>query len=42
MRWYKCPECGQKLFMIAENAVIKGLEIKCKQCRKIIKVNVSQ
>lgn len=42
MRWYKCPECGQKLFIISEDAVIKGMEIKCKQCKKIIKVTVSQ
>lgn len=40
MDWYKCPECGQKLFKIAPGAVIKGVEMKCKQCRKIINVSL--
>ena len=40
MNWYKCPECGQKLFMVAPDAVIKGMEIKCKCCKKIIKVSL--
>lgn len=40
MNWYKCPECGQKLFMIKPGAIIRGLCIKCKQCRKIITVSL--
>lgn len=40
MRWFCCPHCGQKLFMIGENAVIRGVEIKCKKCKKIIKVSL--
>lgn len=40
MDWYKCPECGQKLFKIAPDAVIKGIQIKCKQCRKLINVSL--
>ena len=40
MIWYCCPECKQKLFMIAKDAVIKGMEIKCKKCKKIIKVSL--
>lgn len=40
MDWYLCPECGQKLFMIAHDAVIKGLQIKCKKCRKLINVSL--
>jgi DNA-directed RNA polymerase subunit RPC12/RpoP len=39
MEWYKCPECGQKLFKITPDAVIKGIQIKCKQCRKLINVS---
>lgn len=42
MRWYLCPECGQKLFQIEEGAVIIGMHFKCKKCKKIIKVNVSR
>ena len=41
MTWYLCPECGQKLFMITSDAVIKGLQIKCKKCRKLINVSIS-
>ena len=40
MTWYQCPECGQKLFMIHPQAIIKGMEIKCKKCRQIIKVSL--
>lgn len=40
MKWFCCPHCGQKLFMIDENAVIRGVEIKCKKCKKIIKVSL--
>jgi predicted Zn finger-like uncharacterized protein len=40
MGWYKCPKCGQKLFMVTEDAVIKGMQIKCKQCKKIINVSL--
>ena len=40
MNWYLCPECGQKLFMIAPGAIIKGLQIKCKKCKKIINVSL--
>lgn len=36
MQWYKCPFCGQKLFMIADNYTIKGVQIKCKKCKKLI------
>jgi DNA-directed RNA polymerase subunit RPC12/RpoP len=39
MDWYKCSECGQKLFKITPDAVIKGIQIKCKQCRKLINVS---
>jgi predicted Zn finger-like uncharacterized protein len=40
MTWYICPHCGQKLFMVSDDAVIKGMEIKCKKCKKIIKVSL--
>ncbi len=40
MEWYKCPECGQKLFCIQPGAVIRGMQIKCKQCRKLINVSL--
>jgi len=38
--WYECPHCKQKLFMITADAVIKGVEIKCKKCKKIIRVSL--
>lgn len=40
MKWFCCPHCGQKLFMIEPDAIIRGLEIKCKKCKKIIKVSL--
>jgi len=40
MTWYCCPHCGQKLFMVADDAVIKGVEIKCKKCKRIVKVSL--
>ena len=40
MKWYTCPECGQKLFMISPDAIIKGMEIKCKKCKQIIYVSL--
>ena len=39
MIWYNCPNCGQKLFMIKPDAVIKGVQMKCKKCRKIINLS---
>lgn len=41
MDWYKCPSCGQNLFKITPGATIRGLQIKCKKCKKLINVNVS-
>lgn len=41
LQWYTCPYCRQKLFKIAEDAVIKGLQIKCKSCKRIIDINMS-
>lgn len=38
--WYVCPHCGQKLFMVSPDAVIKGLQIKCKRCKEIINVSL--
>ena len=40
MKWYCCPHCGKKLFMIERGAVIRGMEIRCKQCKKNIKVSL--
>ena len=39
MMWYNCPKCGQKLFMIKPDAVIRGVQLKCKKCRNIIDVS---
>lgn len=42
--WYRCPHCGQKIFMICDNTVIRGLKIKCKgrNCGKIVEVYVGE
>ena len=39
-RWYACPYCKQNLFVIKQNAVIEGLQIKCKKCKRIIDVSL--
>lgn len=39
-KWYLCPCCGKKLFMIAKDAVVKGVTIKCKQCKNLILVSL--
>lgn len=38
--WYYCPYCGQKLFMVRPDAVIKGLQIKCKKCKQLVYVSL--
>ena len=38
MEWFNCPECGEKLFWIQPNAVISGMNIRCKSCCKLINV----
>jgi DNA-directed RNA polymerase subunit RPC12/RpoP len=40
MEWYKCPLCGEKLFWIHPDAVIKKAFIRCISCIKLIEVNV--
>ena len=39
-KWYCCPDCGQKLFVVNDDAVIKGMAIKCKKCKNIINVSL--
>lgn len=39
-KWVVCPHCGKKLFQIRDGAVIKGLRIFCKQCKKTIDVSL--
>lgn len=40
MEWYKCPECGKKLFPLNKDTKIYNLDFKCKGCKKIININV--
>lgn len=40
MKWYFCPYCGAKQFLMRDGAVVKGIQIKCRQCRKLIEVTV--
>lgn len=38
--WYECPRCGKKLFTVTEQAVIRGMMIRCRGCKGVIKVNI--
>ena len=38
--WWRCPECGKNLFMVKPDAKIRGMQIKCKGCKKIINVSL--
>lgn len=38
--WYCCPDCGQRLFKVSDGAVCKGVQVKCKKCKKIIDVSL--
>lgn len=40
MNWYRCPTCGRKLFAVFPGAVVRGVQIKCKSCGKLIDVNI--
>lgn len=39
-RWYQCPVCGQRLFTVSKDAVIRGMQYKCKKCKRIIDVSL--
>lgn len=41
-KWYRCPYCGQKLFIREKNAAVSGIQIKCKGrgCGKIVRVKI--
>lgn len=38
--WYTCPRCGKKLFTVAPGAVIRGMSMKCRGCKEIIKIRL--
>ncbi|MBQ1438019.1 MAG: hypothetical protein IIZ07_08825 [Ruminococcus sp.] len=40
LTWYQCPNCRQRLFKVETTASIRGVEMKCKKCRQIIKVSL--
>lgn len=40
LTWWSCPECGKNLFMVTPGAKIRGMQIKCRGCRKIINVSL--
>ena len=40
--WYCCPCCSQKLFKVSTNVIVKGIELKCKKCKKLIQVNIQE
>lgn len=37
--WYCCPVCGQKLFRVETEAVCTGVLIKCKRCKREIRLS---
>lgn len=39
--WYKCPKCGQKLALVAQNASCYGVFVRCKKCRIEIEIKVN-
>lgn len=39
-RWYKCPYCGKKLFVYDNTVKCKGIYLRCRQCRKEIKITI--
>lgn len=38
--WYICPNCGQKMFKVSNDVVVRGIQQKCKKCRKIINIKI--
>lgn len=37
--WY-CCSCGQKLFKVSKDAIAKGIQFKCKKCKKINEIEI--
>ena len=38
--WFLCPRCRQRLFKMQPGAVVRGIQIKCKKCKKIIDLSL--
>lgn len=38
--WFHCPHCGKKQFKVSPEARASGIELKCKNCKQIIEVNI--
>ena len=38
--WYRCPECGQKLFLYDNTAQAHGIYVKCKKCGSNVEVKI--
>ena len=38
--WFLCPRCQQKLFKMRPGAVARGIQIKCKKCKKEIDLSL--
>lgn len=38
--WYRCPYCGQRLFLYDNQAKAKGIYVKCKSCRQTVEVKI--
>lgn len=38
--WFVCPRCGKKLLIYSNNAIAKGIFIKCKKCGSVVEVEI--
>lgn len=41
-RWYCCPECGQKLHILAPGALCIGVVTRCRRCRWEGEMNIQK
>lgn len=39
-KWYCCPHCGKKLFLVADDTVVRRLRYQCKICKHTFEVNI--
>lgn len=41
-QWFRCPHCHKKLFLCDDTAEVKGIYIKCKNCKNTIQVRIPE
>lgn len=40
--WYLCPHCGRKLVIYDDTAVCIGVYVKCRECRREVKIEIKR